>query len=79
MIFIGNTSLDIHLHDTMFVNSYWTLIQVAVIFLALIISVNFLFPRIFGRQLNQPLGQMHFWLTVMGLSVCLLGVQNFNN
>jgi len=35
--------------------------------------VTFWFPKMFGRLMNEPLGKLHFWLTIVSLNVVFGG------
>jgi cytochrome c oxidase subunit 1 len=34
---------------------------------AILAALFFWFPKLFGRRLNEPLGKVHFWLTIAGV------------
>ena len=34
---------------------------------AILAALFFWFPKLFGRRLNEPLGKLHFWLTIAGV------------
>ena len=72
-LFSGNTTLDIHLHDTYFVisNSYWIITIVPAVFAA----IYYWFPQIFRRQMNAVLGYVHFWVTLLGMHLLFLPMQ----
>ncbi len=65
--FGGNTAIDLQLYDTYFVIAdYYILFSFSIIlgFYAVVYSVT---PKIIKRELNQTLGQLHFWLTTIGV------------
>ncbi len=64
---IGNSTLDIQLHDTYFVIAHVHLmLYFALLFLAFS-AVYFVFPRITGRMMNAPMGYIHFTLTLVSV------------
>ena len=73
-LFLGDISLDIYLHDTMFVVGHFHYTLAAATFLASFAAIYFWFPKMFGRQMNERLGKVHFWLSVVGI-VLVFGMQ----
>jgi cytochrome c oxidase subunit 1 len=62
----STSTLDVQLHDTMFVIAHAHLmIFFAVIALAFS-AVYSLFPRLTGRAMNAPMGYIHFGITLAG-------------
>jgi cytochrome c oxidase subunit I len=64
-IFLGNATADIQLHDTYFVVGHFHFMIGGVTLLATFAAIYFWFPKMFGRQLNETLGRVHFWLTLV--------------
>ncbi|MBS1615498.1 MAG: cbb3-type cytochrome c oxidase subunit I [Bacteroidetes bacterium] len=65
-IFLGNSALDIHLHDTYFVIAHFHLVMGVSAFMGMFAGIYHWFPKMFGRQMNNTLGYIHFWLTFIG-------------
>lgn len=66
VLFIGNSTIDIQLHDTYFVlKTPHLLVNFAALFLAFF-TVYWGFPRITGRTMNAPLSYLHFAITLIG-------------
>ncbi len=64
-IFLGSSGSDIYFHDTYFVlaHFHYTFVPIAVI--AVFAGVTYWYPKMFGRMLNETLGKIHFWGTVI--------------
>ncbi len=64
-IFLGASSADIHLHDTYFVMAHfhYTFFPIAII--GTFAGLTYWFPKMFGRHLNETLGKLHFWGTII--------------
>lgn len=65
-IWLGNSALDIHLHDTYFVIAHFHLVMGVSAFFGMFAGVYHWFPKMFGRMLNNTLGYIHFFLTLIG-------------
>lgn len=66
-IILGNSALDIQLHDTYFVVAHFHLVMGAASAFGLFAGVYHWFPKMFGRMMNTSLGQLHFWMTFIGI------------
>lgn len=66
-IFLGNSALDINLHDTYFVVAHFHLVMGSASFFAMLAGVYHWFPKMFGRMMDTRLGTIHFWLTFVGV------------
>jgi cytochrome c oxidase subunit 1 len=65
-IWLGNSAIDIHLHDTYFVIAHFHIVMGVSAFFGLYAGVYHWFPKMYGRFLNQTLGHIHFWTTLVG-------------
>ena len=66
-IFLGNSAIDIQLHDTYFVVAHFHLVMGSASFFGLMAGVYHWFPKMFGRMMDARLGYIHFWLTFVGV------------
>lgn len=65
-IFLGNSAIDIHLHDTYFVVAHFHLIMGVSAFFGMFAGIYHWFPKMFGRFMNRTLGYIHFFGTFIG-------------
>ena len=65
-IFLGNSALDIHLHDTYFVVAHFHIVMGVASFFGMFAGVYHWYPKMFGRYLNNTMGYIHFWVTIIG-------------
>lgn len=65
-IFLGNSTIDIHLHDTMFVVAHFHIVMGVASMFGMFAGIYHWFPKMFGRYLNNTLGYLHFWVTMVG-------------
>ena len=66
-LFLGNSAVDIQLHDTYFVVAHFHLVMGSASFFGMIAGIYHWFPKMFGRMMNERLGSIHFWLTFVGV------------
>ena len=64
-IFVGNSAVDIHLHDTYFVISHGFVVGGVAAWFALMAVIYFAMARLLKRRLNDPLAYIHFWVTFL--------------
>jgi cytochrome c oxidase subunit 1 len=58
--------LDEYLHNTFFVVAHFHLIMAMAGVFALFAATYYWFPLMTGRLMSEPLGRLHFWLTLLG-------------
>lgn len=65
-IFLGNSAIDIPLHDTYFVVAHFHIVMGVAAFFGMFAGVYHWFPKMFGRHLNDTMGYIHFYGTLIG-------------
>lgn len=65
-LFVGNSTIDIHLHDTKFVVAHFHIVMGVASMFGMFAGIYHWFPKMFGRYLNHTLGYIHFWVTMIG-------------
>jgi cytochrome c oxidase subunit 1 len=71
-LFLGQTSVDIPLHDTYFVVGHFHLIMGVAAIFGMFMGTYFWFPKMFGRMMNETLGKIHFWLSFIGVNAIFI-------
>lgn len=71
-IILGNSALDIQLHDTYFVVAHFHLVMGSASFFGMMAGIYHWFPKMFGRMMDAKLGFLHFWLTFIGVYMVFL-------
>jgi len=66
-IALGNSAIDVQLHDTYFVVAHFHLVMGASAFFGMMAGIYHWFPKMFGRMMDKNLGAIHFWLTFVGV------------
>ena len=65
-IFLGNSALDIHLHDTYFIVAHFHIVMGVAGIFGMFAGIYHWYPKMFGRYLNNTLAYIHFWVTMIG-------------
>ncbi|WP_298711164.1 MULTISPECIES: cbb3-type cytochrome c oxidase subunit I [Chitinophaga] len=65
-IWLGNSAIDIHLHDTYFVIAHFHIVMGVSAFFGMFAGIYHWFPKMYGRYMNQTIGFIHFWITLIG-------------
>lgn len=66
-IILGDSALDINVHDTYFVVAHFHIVMGSSAIFGMFAGIYHWFPRMFGRMLDKKLGYWHFWLTIIGV------------
>ena len=69
---LGASGSDIYLHDTYFVvaHFHYTFFPIAII--GTFAGITFWFPKMFGRMMNERLGKIHFWGTIIPFNLIFI-------
>lgn len=66
-IILGDSALDINVHDTYFVVAHFHIVMGASAIFGMFAGVYHWFPKMYGRMMNKKLGYVHWWLTVISV------------
>lgn len=64
-IWVGNSTLDLHVHDTYFNIAHFHIVMGVSAFMGMFAGVYHWFPKMYGRYMNNTLGYIHFWITLV--------------
>jgi cytochrome c oxidase subunit 1 len=65
---LGFAPTDLHLHDTYYVIGHFHYVVAPGSLVALLGGTYYWYPKMFGRRMNEKLGKIHFWLTVIPMN-----------
>lgn len=65
-IFLGNSAIDIQMHDTYFVVAHFHIVMGVSAFFGMLAGIYHWYPKMFKRFMNETLGKIHFWITLVG-------------
>jgi len=71
-LFLGQTSIDLPLHDTYFVVGHFHLIMGVAAIFGMFAGTYFWFPKMFGKMMNEGLGKIHFLATFIGVNAIFI-------
>ena len=69
---LASPPIDFHVTDTYFVVAHFHYVLFGTIVFATFAGVYFWFPKMTGRLLDERLGKLHFWLTLIGFHTTFL-------
>ncbi len=67
---LGLGVTDIHLHDTYYVIGHFHYVVAPGTIFALFAGIYYWYPKVTGRLMNETLGKLHFWLSLL----CMNGI-----
>jgi cytochrome c oxidase subunit I len=65
-LFLGQPEIDAYFHDTYFVVAHFHLIMGIAALFAIFAATFYWAPLLFGRMMDERLGKLHFYLTLIG-------------
>jgi cytochrome c oxidase subunit 1 len=68
-IFMASTPVDIYIHDTYYIVAHIHYVVFGGSIFGIFAGIYYWFPKMFGRMMNETLGKLHFWLTLIGFNV----------
>ena len=68
-LILGDSALDINVHDTYFVVAHFHIVMGLSAIFGMLAGVYHWFPKMYGRMMNLKLGYVHFW----GTFICAYG------
>ena len=71
-VLLASPPVDFHVSDSYFVVAHFHYVLFGTIVFAVFAGIYFWFPKMFGRMLDERLGKVHFWLTIIGFHTTFL-------
>jgi cytochrome c oxidase subunit 1 len=68
-VVLANAGIDTYLHNTYYVVAHFHYVLSLGAVFALFAGFYYWFGKMSGRQLNKPLGHLHFWIFTIGVNV----------
>jgi cytochrome c oxidase subunit 1 len=69
---LGLAATDIQLHDTMYVVAHFHYIVAPGTIFALFAGIYYWYPKVTGRLMNETLGRIHFWGSLMAMNAIFM-------
>jgi len=66
-VFLAQPALDSTLHATYYVVAHFHIVMGVAAIFGIFAATYYWFPKMFGRKMNRALGELHFWLTFLGV------------
>jgi cytochrome c oxidase subunit 1 len=68
-IYMASTPVDIFIHDTYYIVAHIHYVVFGGTMFAIFGGLYYWFPKMYGRMMNETLGKVHFWLTLIFFNV----------
>jgi len=65
---MASTPVDIYIHDTYYIVAHIHYVVFGGSIFGAFAAIYFWFPKMFGRMMNETLGKLHFWGTLIGFN-----------
>jgi cytochrome c oxidase subunit I len=65
-LYLGNVTVDVPLADTYFVVGHFHMVMAVAPIMVIFAAIYHWFPLVTGRLLDNTLGKIHFWVTLVG-------------
>ncbi|MEK6797540.1 MAG: cbb3-type cytochrome c oxidase subunit I [Planctomycetota bacterium] len=69
---LGLPASDIQLHDTYYVIGHFHYVVAPGTIFAIFAGIYFWYPKVTGKRLNEALGKIHFWLSLIFMNVVFM-------
>lgn len=81
-IFMAAVPVDIYIHDTYIIVAHFHYVVFGTTLFGVFAAIQFWFPKMFGRKMNETVGKWHFILTYIGFNgaffpMHMLGIAGF--
>jgi cytochrome c oxidase subunit 1 len=64
-IYMASTPVDIYIHDTYYIVAHIHYVVFGGSIFGIFAGIYYWYPKMYGRMLNETLGKIHFWLTLI--------------
>ena len=71
-VLLASPPIDFHVSDSYFVVAHFHYVLFGTIVFAVYGGIYFWFPKMTGRMMDERLGKIHFWLTLIGFNTTFL-------
>ena len=68
-VVLANGGIDNYMHDTYYVVAHFHYVLSLGAVFSLFAGFTYWFPKMSGRQMNEVLGQLHFWVFFIGVNI----------
>jgi cytochrome c oxidase subunit 1 len=68
-IYMASTPVDIFIHDTYYIVAHIHYVVFGGSMFGIFAGIYYWFPKMYGRMMNETLGKVHFWLTLIFFNV----------